>query len=62
MSLGYWWNRFLSWWYDWPSWRVIYDDGKRSWHLRYDDAMTRAELFGGVRLEYARDNRGNLTK
>lgn len=43
-----------------PSWRVIYADGAVSYPLRRDDAMTRAKLFGGVRVEYCRDSKGNL--
>lgn len=43
-----------------PSYRVVYDDGRRSVPLMKDDAESRASLFGGV-VEYARDEEGNLT-
>lgn len=42
-----------------PSWRVIYVCG-RSVPLRYNDARTRCRLYGGLRLEYARDKKGDL--
>ena len=45
---------------DWPSWSIVYADGKRSRALRYDDANTRCRMFDGVRIEYARDDNGNL--
>lgn len=59
--MRYWWNRFLSWWHDWPSWVITYEDGK-SHPLRREDAETRAALFGGVRIDYARDEYGNLIR
>lgn len=60
--MRYWWNRFLSWLNDYPSWVITYDDGGKSYPLRREDAETRASLFGGVRIDYARDAHGNLVR
>ena len=57
---SYWLNRLLAWWHQWPSWRIIYRDGKRSWPLRHGDAVTRRAMFDGLRVEYCRDHNGNF--
>lgn len=33
------------------AWRVIYPNGQRTYRLRYSDACTSAEVFGG-RVQY----------
>ena len=43
-----------------PSWRVIYADGNRSYHLRRHDAKSLAKIFGPARIVYSRDENGNL--
>lgn len=52
-----------------PSWRIIYFDEKktdvvtgRSVPLRYQDAMTRAKLFGPGKIEYCRNWKGDLIR
>ena len=62
MLVRYWWNRWLSYINDWASWVITYDDGERSIPLRRGDAETRALLFGGVSVDYARNENGDLVR
>jgi hypothetical protein len=59
--LKYLWNRWLAHFNQWPSWVIVYPDG-HSRALRYDDAVTRCKMFGGIRVVYGRDHNGDLIR
>lgn len=53
------WHFLTLGWSRHPSWRIIYPTG-RSVPLRRDDALYRCKQFGGIRVVYCRDWKGNL--